>query len=66
MQRKVVQQKLKIKVDKDALGTTWNCLYDYTIPLGEGKFLNPVTKKRYREININTTNDLQDNDKNRY
>jgi hypothetical protein len=66
MEKVVKKQKEKVKVDKDRVGNTFNCLYDYTVDIGNGQFYSPVTKKVYKEINVNTTNDLPDNNKTRY
>jgi hypothetical protein len=61
-----VKQKEKVKPDKDKVGNTFNCKYDYTVALGNGQYYSPITKKVYKEVNINTTNDLPDNNKMRY
>jgi hypothetical protein len=66
MRKKVVQQKEKVKVDKNALGITFQARWDAMVLGDDGLYYDLKNKKRYKEININTTNDLPDNNKTRY
>jgi hypothetical protein len=63
MQKPTKQVKERVKVDRndEDQGVFVDLNYDYVIDIGNGRYRSPVSGKRYKEVNIDTTNDMGSN-----
>jgi hypothetical protein len=64
--QKIVKVKEKVKQDKDRIGIAFAAKWNAIVLGKDGLYHDLTNGKRYKEINIDTTNNLSDNDKTRY